>query len=177
MILIDPLLRAEQSSETGRLPSARSLARFLAEAQSAVRLKGEVNVLLTTDANQRALNRRFRGKNKTTDVLSFPAFQINAKEKIAGDLSISLPVARHQADEQGHSHLTEIKVLILHGLLHLSGHDHETDSGEMANKEEKLRARLALPNGLIERVEGKVAPKKIAARKKNRAKKAGGDEA
>jgi len=133
-----------------RLPSARALARFLAGAQAAIRLKGEVTVLLTTDAAIRKLNRQFRGKNQATDVLSFPAEGIGV-EKIAGDLAISVPAALKQAVDQGHSLATEIKVLILHGLLHLAGYDHETDEGKMARRERLLRARLNLPQGLIER--------------------------
>ena len=133
-----------------RLPSARALARFLAGAQAAIRLKGEVTVLLTTDATIRKLNRQFRGKNQATDVLSFPAEGIGV-EKIAGDLAISVPAALKQAVDQGHSLATEIKVLILHGLLHLAGYDHETDEGKMARRERLLRARLNLPQGIIER--------------------------
>lgn len=135
-----------------RVPSARTLASFLREAQAAVRLHGEVTVLLTTDAAIRSLNRRFRGKNKATDVLSFPAENFGP-EKIAGDLAISVPVARRQSAACGHSLGTELKVLMLHGLLHLAGYDHETDSGQMARRERVLRARLKLPLGLIERVE------------------------
>jgi probable rRNA maturation factor len=135
-----------------RIPSARTLARFLFEAQAAVRLKGEVTVLLTTDAAIRKLNRNFRGKDKATDVLSFPAEGIGAEE-IAGDLAISIPTALKQAVEQGHPLATEIKVLMLHGLLHLAGYDHEADNGKMARREGLLRARLGLPLGLIERAE------------------------
>ena len=138
-----------------RLPSARALGRFLAVAQKAVRLKGQVTVLLTTDAAIRGLNRRFRGKNKATDVLSFPAEGPGA-EGIAGDLAISVTTALGQAAEQGHSLATEIKVLVLHGLLHLAGYDHEADEGRMARRELLLRARLGLPQGLIERA---AAPK------------------
>jgi probable rRNA maturation factor len=132
------------------------LSRFLTEAQSIVRLKGEVTVLLTTDAYLRKLNRQFRGKDKATDVLSFPAegsfpAQGIGAEEMAGDLAISVPTAREQAVEQGHSLSTEIKVLILHGLLHLSGYDHEADEGKMARRERLLRTRLGLPQGLIER--------------------------
>jgi probable rRNA maturation factor len=134
-----------------RIPAARALSRFLAEAQSAIRLRGQVTVLLTTDACLRKLNRQFRGKDKSTDVLSFPAEGIGA-EQIAGDLAISVPTAQKQAVEQGHSLATEIKVLILHGLLHLAGHDHESDAGKMARREGQLRAKLGLPQGLIERV-------------------------
>jgi probable rRNA maturation factor len=135
-----------------RLPSARTLARFLAAAQTAVRLKGQVTVLLTTDAAIRKLNHQFRGKNKATDVLSFPAEGLGA-QGMAGDLAISVTTALGQAAEQGHSLSTEIKVLILHGLLHLAGYDHEADEGTMARRERKLRAQLKLPQGLIERGE------------------------
>jgi len=140
-----------------RLPTARTLARFLALAQAAVRLKGEVTVQLTTDLAIRRLNRQFRGKDKATDVLSFPADGIGAEE-IAGDLAISVPTALRQALEQGHSLSTEVKVLILHGLLHLAGYDHEADTGLMARRERLLRARLRLPQGLIERVETAAQP-------------------
>jgi len=133
-----------------KLPSTRTLAHFLSEAQAAVRLRGQVTVLLTTDAGIRSLNRRFRSKNKATDVLSFPAEGIGAEE-IAGDLAISVPTALRQAIEQGHTLSIEVKVLILHGLLHLAGYDHEADTGQMARRERTLRARLRLPHGLIER--------------------------
>jgi probable rRNA maturation factor len=106
--------------------------------------------MLTTDPTMRALNRRFRGKNKTTDVLSFPAAGPAARE-VAGDLAIGVPTALRQATEQGHGLSVEIKVLILHGLLHLAGLDHEADGGRMARRERLLRGRLRLPQGLIER--------------------------
>ena len=141
------------SARDVELPSARTLARFLAAAQAAVRLKGQVTVLLTTDAAIRKLNKQFRGKNKATDVLSFPALGIGA-DGMAGDLAISVTTALAQAAEQGHSLSTEIKVLVLHGLLHLAGYDHEVDDGKMARRERVLRAKLKLPQGLIERVEG-----------------------
>jgi probable rRNA maturation factor len=167
MILLDPDLDPDPSSHvklpamTGgsaqtatprkqRIPHTRTLARFLREAQAAVRLRGQVIVLLTTDLAIRRLNRQFRGKNKATDVLSFPA-HAPGPMKIAGDLAISVNTARRQADVRGHALATEIKVLMLHGLLHLAGYDHETDSGEMARREQKLRAKLRLPQGLIER--------------------------
>ena len=140
-----------------RVPSARTLARFLCEAQTAVRLRGQVSVLLTTDTGIRRLNRQFRGKNKATDVLSFPASEAVAGE-VAGDLAISVPTALRQAGEQGHSLATEIKVLMLHGLLHLAGFDHERDEGQMARRERLLRGRLGLPEGLIERAEGPKRP-------------------
>ena len=133
------------------IPSGRTLTRFLREAQAAVRLRGKVSVLLTSDAGIRRLNRQFRGKDKATDVLSFPAGGPAAKE-VAGDLAVSVPTARRQGVAHGHSLRTEIKILILHGLLHLAGYDHETDNGRMARQELRLRAQLGLPQGLIERV-------------------------
>ena len=167
MILIDPDLdpdagppasttkraastRSTPDDRSDRPPSARTLARFLRDAQAAVRLRGQVSVLLTTDAKIRRLNRRFRGKNKATDVLSFPASE-SATREITGDLAISMPTALRQAREHAHALATEIKVLILHGLLHLAGYDHERDNGEMARRERQLRARLGLPHSLIER--------------------------
>ncbi len=133
-----------------RVPSVRTLARFLRDAQRAVRLKGQVSVLLTTDRNIRRLNREFRGKDKATDVLSFPAHpSVQADE--TGDLAVSVPTALRQARQQGHALRVELKVLILHGLLHLAGFDHERDKGEMARRERLLRGRLGLPQGLIER--------------------------
>ena len=144
-----------------RVPSARALGGFLRKAQAAVRLRGMVSVLLTTDSAIRRLNRTFRGKNKPTDVLSFPALKLSqvsearpgapAHQVVGGDLAISVETARRQAAEQGHSLAVEVKVLMLHGLLHLAGYDHENDHGKMERRERVLRERLGLPSGLIER--------------------------
>jgi probable rRNA maturation factor len=140
-----------KTSETD-LPTVRTLERCLKAAQQAVRLKGHVSVLLTTDSAIRKLNRQFRGKNKATDVLSFPTeVFLGSKEKVAGDLAISVDTARKQARQQGHALASELKILMLHGLLHLAGYDHETDDGSMARREMKLRGKLGLPQGLIER--------------------------
>ena len=145
-------LKPARTAWAERIPTRQTLARFLAEAQFAIRLRGEVSVLLTTDRRIRQLNREFRGKNKATDVLSFPADDFIRKlEGIAGDLAISVDTARKQAAQQDHALTCELKVLMLHGLLHLAGHDHETDQGQMARKERLLRAKLKLPLGLIER--------------------------
>lgn len=136
-----------------RIPSKRTLGPYLSEAQAAVGLLGEVTVLLTTDRTIRDLNRRFRGKDEATDVLSFPSTNPAAgPEKIAGDVAISVETARKQATEHGHALGVELRVLILHGLLHLAGYDHETDAGKMERRERQLRAKLGLPQGLIERV-------------------------
>jgi len=141
---------AELSAKPFRLPSTRTLTQFLARAQAAVRLRGQVTVLLTSDAAIRDLNQRFRGKDQPTDVLSFPASNLVQNQE-KGDIAISVETARRQSAEQGHLLTTEIKVLMLHGLLHLAGHDHETDAGEMQRRERSLRSRLGLPPGLIER--------------------------
>jgi probable rRNA maturation factor len=126
-----------------------------------VSLTGQVDVLLTSDAGIRRLNREFRGKNKATDVLSFPTPEEIADEH-AGDLAISLDTAARQAEACGHSLEMEVKVLLLHGLLHLAGEDHETDNGEMAAREAVLREELRLPSGLIERAQ---RPRKPARKK------------
>ena len=130
--------------------STSALTRFLNRARLAIDLRGEVDILLANDQTLRQLNKTFRGKNKPTDVLSFPAPSAFAK-KHAGDLAISLDTAARQARTHGHTLSDEIKILILHGLLHLSGEDHETDSGEMAAREATLRTELNLPATLIER--------------------------
>jgi len=143
--------------------SRSGLARFLREAQQAVGLTGAVDVLLADDRMLRRLNRDFRGKDKATDVLSFPAAEDLAGE-FAGDLAISLDTAGRQAREHGHSLRDEVRVLLLHGLLHLSGMDHETDRGEMAEREAELRGRLRLPSGLIARVQAvSPAPRRAKA--------------
>ena len=127
----------------------QALLRFLKTAQRAVQLPGEVNLLLADDARLKALNKAFRGKNKATDVLSFPAAENG--EGVAGDLAISVETAARQAEAHGHAMEVELRVLTLHGLLHLAGYDHEADEGEMRALESQLRARLKLPGGLIER--------------------------
>ncbi len=142
MITIEPSFDATLSTS--------ALTRFLNRARQAIHLRGEVDILLANDQTLRHLNKTFRGKNKPTDVLSFPAPSAFAK-KHAGDLAISLETAARQAHTHGHTLGDEVKILILHGLLHLAGEDHETDSGEMAAREATLRAELRLPVTLIER--------------------------
>jgi probable rRNA maturation factor len=122
---------------------------FLRRAKRLVNLRGEVNVLVTSSAELQSLNRQFRGKNKSTDVLSFPA--PSDQPKLAGDIAIAAPIAAENARLLKHSSSEEIKVLVLHGLLHLAGYDHESDTGAMAKREASLRAKLKLPIGLIER--------------------------
>ena len=104
--------------------------------------------LLTSDAELRRLNATFLGKDYATDVLSFPSVE---GEEPLGELAISAPRARAQAAEFGHPVETEIEILMLHGVLHLLGHDHETDRGAMRRLESRWRQKLGLPAGLIER--------------------------
>ena len=130
--------------------SKSGLTSFLNRAREAVGLPGDIDVLLTDDATLRRLNKTFRGKNKATDVLSFPAAENPADH--AGDLAISLDTAALQATAFGHSLRDEVRILLLHGLLHLSGMDHEIDNGEMAAREGEIRRELRLPVTLIERV-------------------------
>jgi len=130
--------------------SRSGLSRYLRTAQTAVGLRGEVDVLLADDRTLRRLNRQWRGKDKATDVLSFPA-PPEIADLHAGDLAISFETAQAQATEHGHGLRDEIRVLLLHGLLHLNGMDHETDAGEMAAHEARLRAQLRLKSGLIAR--------------------------
>jgi probable rRNA maturation factor len=99
------------------------------------------------DGRVRDLNRRFRRKNSPTDVLSFPADEPGD----LGDVVIAHGVARRQAAGAGHSLTTEVRVLALHGLLHLLGYDHEHDDGRMRRLERRLRIRGGLREGLIER--------------------------
>jgi len=127
--------------------SEAALTRFAARASRATRLQGEFAVLVTGSREVRSLNRRFRRKDKPTDVISFPS----EMDGVAGDIAISIDIARKNGKELGHDTETELKVLILHGMLHLRGMDHETDQGQMRRREMVLRRRLGLPEGLIER--------------------------
>jgi probable rRNA maturation factor len=132
--------------------TARSLESFVRRAQRVVHLRGVVNVLVSTDTELRRLNCRFRKKDKPTDVLSFPP-AVDGAEDFAGDVAISATIAAQNARRLGHSAADEIRILALHGVLHLAGYDHERDGGEMAGKEARLRSKLGLPVALIERNE------------------------
>ncbi|HSE49281.1 MAG TPA: rRNA maturation RNase YbeY [Terriglobales bacterium] len=125
------------------------LERFAARARRAAGVRGPVDILLTTNDDLRRLNKRFRGKDKPTDVLSFRA----PGPGLPDDLAISSAIAQANARRLGHSAGEELKVLILHGLLHLAGYDHERDQGEMRREEDRLRRRLGLPVTLIARAE------------------------
>jgi probable rRNA maturation factor len=130
--------------------SHAALAKFVTRTSRAVRLRGTVNVLVTSSRELCALNRRFRGQDEPTDVLSFVP-QPGFGNGFAGDIAISAEIAKQNALYLGHSAAKEIKILVLHGVLHLAGYDHERDHGGMAAEEANLRQSLGLPSGLIER--------------------------
>jgi probable rRNA maturation factor len=125
----------------------REIRQFATTLQSEVTGGRPFTCLLTDDRELRRLNRDFLGKDKPTDVLSFPSLQ----EESLGDIALSVERASEQACDLGHSLTDEIKILMLHGVLHLMGMDHEKDRGAMARAEKKWRARLGLAPGLIER--------------------------
>ena len=128
-----------------------ALARFVDRARAVAHVKGAVDVLITSNAEMKTLNRRFRGKDEATDVLSFPAAPDSPRKQFSGEIAISAEIAMQNARALDHSAAQEIKVLALHGILHLRGYDHERDNGQMARRERQLRAQLRLPVGLIER--------------------------
>lgn len=126
--------------------SARSFAKVL---ETELALGRAFCCLIASDKEMRRLNREFRNQDYATDVLSFPSAGTGT---FLGDIAISFSKAEKQAAEHGHSVSQEVEILMLHGLLHLLGMDHETDDGQMARAERKWREKLGLPTGLIERV-------------------------
>jgi probable rRNA maturation factor len=143
--------------------TATALARFVTRARHATGLKGLVDVLVTSNAEMQSLNRRFRRKDKATDVLSFPAATNTARKHFAGEIAISAEIAAQNARALKHSPALEVKVLVLHGILHLRGYDHECDTGQMVRRERQLRAELRLPEGLIDRTMTLLARRKRAS--------------
>ena len=130
---------------------ASGLAAWLRRAAPA-HARGALTIALVPDAHIQALNRRYRKKNVATDVLSFPGRpDLQVGPNYLGDIVIATGVATRQAREAGHSVQTEIRILALHGLLHLLGYDHERDDGRMARLERRLREKAGLREGLIER--------------------------
>jgi probable rRNA maturation factor len=140
----DPLITYRRPPAT--LKRTR-IEKFAQVAREQVARGREFHCLVTGDTELKSLNLRFRAKDAPTDVLSFPSGEKNP----LGDIAISLGRARAQARERGHSIETEVCILLLHGVLHLMGMDHETDSGNMARAELRWQRKLGLPAGLIER--------------------------
>jgi probable rRNA maturation factor len=134
------------------------LREFVREIRQTLRLgRRDFNVCLVDDREIKRLNSLYRGKNRATDVLSFPwnarlsHASRSAQERVAlefknflGDIVISVDTAKRNARQEGHSTLNEIRWLILHGLLHLLGYNHESDQGEMTRLELALRSRLGI---------------------------------
>lgn len=151
---------ADGSTVTLRRPASdlrpRALLAFARKLEREVAKGRPFDCLITGDAELRRLNREFRGKDLPTDVLSFPSEPPSGlpRGEVArlGDLAISAARARAQAREYGHTTEQEIRLLMLHGVLHLLGMDHEQDEGRMARAEKRWRTALKLPGGLIERV-------------------------
>jgi probable rRNA maturation factor len=139
---------------------AKGLGRWLARI-APKRARGSVTVAILSDSRVRTLSRKYRGKDEPTDGLSFPAemapgafFRTTQKglpEPFLGDIAISCGIAQKQSKLLGHSLTVEVRVLALHGLLHLLGYDHEGDRGQMARAEARLRRKAGLPLGLIAR--------------------------
>ena len=131
---------------SGQAVSVRGLAQWLTKAAPAS-ARGNLSLAIVSDRRMRALNRQFRGKDAVTDVLSFPS----GTRGFMGEIVIASGVAKQQAKTAGHTVATEVRVLALHGLLHLLGYDHESDDGKMARAERRLRKKAGLKEGLIER--------------------------
>jgi probable rRNA maturation factor len=151
-------LRVLVADERGRRVPANGLASWLRRV-APPRARGTVSLAIVSDRRIRALNRTYRRKDYATDVLSFPTNPTSQipnpgeerERKFLGDIVIARGVARRQARDAGHSEATELRVLALHGLLHLLGYDHERDHGRMARVERRLRRKGGLRQGLIER--------------------------
>ncbi len=149
----DQRLHVAVVDEHGRPLRAPGLARWLTRVAPR-KARGEVTVAVVSDRRVRGLNRAYRGVDKATDVLSFPALSPSnggTRHSFLGDIAIARGIARRQARQQGHSEATEWRVLSLHGLLHLLGYDHEIDRGEMRRLEQRLLARAGRSGGLISR--------------------------
>jgi probable rRNA maturation factor len=133
------------------IPQA-ALARFELRLRRELALgRIELTVCFVNDREIARLNKKFRGKSKPTDVLSFPANGTNGTEfpsvhrdNYFGDIAISPETAKRNAQREGRALKDELRVLILHGVLHLMGHDHETDGGQMERKEMRLRRKFGL---------------------------------
>lgn len=130
--------------------SRASMRRFALDALRVARRAGaapwtpsELSIVFVDEATMKTLNRRYRGRARTTDVLTFEGEE-TPEGRPLGEIVISLEQARRQAAAEGHALATEVRYLILHGILHAFGWDHETDSGEMDALELKLRPRLGL---------------------------------
>ena len=145
----------------------RPLREFFADAATHILPGTSVSCLIADDGELRELNRKFLRKDYATDVLSFPA----SNGGVGGEMAISLDRAAAQAAEFGHSVEEELRILMIHGLLHLAGMDHQSDAGQMAHAEAQWRKRFKLPPGLIART-GPTRPSKLSETHEGAAKAA-----
>ena len=160
---------ATQTSSSQKPPAVAPTLRIIVlESEDQARqiratgLQGAVTILITGNRQLRALNSHFRKGKYATDVLSFPAPPFS--NGFEGDVAISIDIAADNARVLGHSVEDELRVLILHGVLHLAGYDHESDDGEMGEKELQLRKKLGLPVALIQRAEKPKSKRRSLAR-------------
>jgi probable rRNA maturation factor len=163
-----PRLSFTVTDGRGRILRVKGLASWLRRV-APVRARGHISVALVSDAKARALNRRYRHRDYATDVLSFPAdgpaqghgparaspYELTKSgpplQRFLGDIVIARGVARRQARQAAHDEGTEVRMLALHGMLHLLGYDHHRDRGRMAGMERRLRLKGGLREGLLER--------------------------
>jgi probable rRNA maturation factor len=144
--------------DRGRPVAAPGLAAWLRKV-APPRARGSLTIALVSDARMRTLNRRYRNQDHVTDVLSFPnpiipLSAIPNRKWSLGDVVIAQGAVRRQARAARHPEATELRILALHGLLHLMGYDHERDNGGMRRAEQRLRRKGGLVEGLIERSAG-----------------------
>lgn len=127
----------------GRYPEARvrALRPWLTQLVASLAADcASLGVRFASDRELRRLNRAYRGKDSPTDVLSFPG-ETTPEGRHLGDIAISVPTARRQAEAAGHTVERELRILLLHGVLHCLGYDHEVDDGTMERLEKRLRRR------------------------------------
>lgn len=151
------LFHANAREEKLRQVDRRTVREFARRLTDEVAVGQAFCCLITDDAELRRLNREFRNEDYATDVLSFPAgdggpAELASAVSTIGEIAISLDRAEQQAQALAHSTEQELQILMLHGVLHLTGLDHEKDRGEMARVEQRWRRHFGLPAGLIERV-------------------------
>jgi len=140
------VIDVEITDAQGRRLRSQALARWM-ETHAPAKARGRVVVAIVSEATMRRVTRHVGQMDYATDVLSFPSIAPGA----LGEIAIARGVCRRQARQAGHAEATEMRILALHGVLHLMGYDHETDAGEMRRVEDRLRKRAGLPPGLIAR--------------------------
>jgi probable rRNA maturation factor len=162
-------LRVVATDDQGRGVRQAALVRWL-ESIAPRRARGTVSLALVPDRVMRRVNREFANHDYATDVLSFPAD--GSEAGYLGDILIATGVAARQAADEGHAVHIELRILALHGLLHLLGYDHASDTGQMARLEARLRVKGGLREGLIERAREPRPSARARARVRPKARRA-----